>query len=140
MSSHWESSRQNFLEIKTVKRVFQESQQTKIGISLQFFCLFVCFAAPFPFITWRLRITKAKTQEMGFLGTAHGVRWAKVHKGSLQVSSWMFLSDISGSCFPRKKGDFSLSVAQCRLPMCRKKTEEGSKERWKGGREGSRKL
>ena len=50
----------------------------------------------------------------------------------------MFLSDISGSCFPRKKGDFSLSVAQCRLSMCRKKTEEGSKERRKGGREGGK--
>ena len=79
MSSHWEASHQSFLETKTVEHVFQESQQTKIGLSLNFFvCLFCfvlfCFAASFPFITWRLRLMKAKTQEMGFLHTAHGVR------------------------------------------------------------------
>lgn len=46
MSSRWESSHQNFLEIKTVKRVFQESQQTKIGLTLQF--LFVCLFVLLP--------------------------------------------------------------------------------------------
>lgn len=49
----------------------------------------------------------------------------------------MFVSYVSGSRFLRRRETFSLSVAQGRLSMCRKKgREEGSKERREGSRKG----